>query len=93
MSKYEVISGPDTGKQGPEITPYLDTFHAVWNTNNYRNYMTNNNNNNDNIGEATCLYNSDYISNNNIGETIDIYSESLFEMTAIAICLRLFFNE
>ena len=36
MSKYGVISGPylpvfspDTGKYGPEITPYLDTFHAV----------------------------------------------------------------
>ena len=30
MSKYGVISGPNTGKYGPEITPYLDTFHAVW---------------------------------------------------------------
>ena len=36
MSKYGVISGsyfpvfsPNTGKYGPEITPYLDTFHAV----------------------------------------------------------------
>ena len=29
MFKYEVISGPNTGKHGPEITPYLDTFHAV----------------------------------------------------------------
>ena len=36
MSKYRVISGPyfpvfspNTGKYGPEITPYLDTFHAV----------------------------------------------------------------
>ena len=36
VSKYEVISGPyfpvlglNTGKYGPEITPYLDTFHAV----------------------------------------------------------------
>ena len=36
MSKYGVISGPNfsvfspnTGKHGPEITPYLDTFHAV----------------------------------------------------------------
>ena len=35
-NKYEVISGPhfpvfnpNTGKYGPEITPYLDTFHAV----------------------------------------------------------------
>ena len=34
MSKYGVISGPyfpvfgpNTGKYGPEITPYLDTFH------------------------------------------------------------------
>ena len=36
MSKYGVISGPyfpvfspKTGKYGPEITPYLDTFHGV----------------------------------------------------------------
>ena len=36
MSKYGVISGPyfpvfspNTGKYGPEITPYLGTFHAV----------------------------------------------------------------
>ena len=36
MSKYGVISGPcftvfnpNAGKYGPEITPYLDTFHAV----------------------------------------------------------------
>ena len=29
VSKYGVISGPNTGKHGPEITPYLDTFHAV----------------------------------------------------------------
>ena len=29
MSKYGVISGPNTGKYGSEITPYLDTFHAV----------------------------------------------------------------
>ena len=36
VSKYRVISGPyfpafglKTGKYGPEITPYLDTFHAV----------------------------------------------------------------
>ena len=36
VSKYGVISGPyfpavgmNTGKGGPEITPYLDTFHAV----------------------------------------------------------------
>ena len=29
MSKYGVISGPNTGKYGPEITPYFDTFHAV----------------------------------------------------------------
>ena len=30
---YEVISdpyfSPNTGKYGPKITPYLDTFHAV----------------------------------------------------------------
>ena len=36
MSKYRVISGPhfpefspNKGKYGPEITLYLDTFHAV----------------------------------------------------------------
>ena len=36
MSKYEVFSGSYfsvlgliTGKYGPEISPYLDTFHAV----------------------------------------------------------------
>ena len=36
VSKYEVISGlyfpvfsPNTGKYGPEITPYLGTFHAM----------------------------------------------------------------
>ena len=36
VSKYGVISGlyfhvvsPNTGKYGPEINPYLDTFHAV----------------------------------------------------------------
>ena len=38
MSKNGIISGPyfpvfglDTGKYGPEITPYLDTFQAVYN--------------------------------------------------------------
>ena len=37
LSKYGVTSGPyfpvfglNTGKYGPEITPYLETFHAVW---------------------------------------------------------------
>ena len=29
MSKYEVISGPYFPVFGPEITPYLDFFHAV----------------------------------------------------------------
>ena len=29
MSKHGVISGPNTGKYGPEMTPYLDTFHTV----------------------------------------------------------------
>ena len=36
MSEYGFISGPyfpvfssNTGKYGPEITPYLDTFHAM----------------------------------------------------------------
>ena len=37
LSKYRVIFGPyfpvfspNKGKYGPEKTPYLDTFHAVW---------------------------------------------------------------
>ena len=30
MSKYGVLSGPNTGKYGPEITPYLETFNAVY---------------------------------------------------------------
>ena len=29
MSKYGVFSGPNTGKYGPEKTPYLNTFHAM----------------------------------------------------------------
>ena len=29
VSKYGVISGPNTGKKRPEKTPYLGTFHAV----------------------------------------------------------------
>ena len=29
MSKYGVFSGPNTGKYGPEKTPYLDNVHAV----------------------------------------------------------------
>ena len=29
VSKYGVISGPNTGKYRREVTPYLDTFHAV----------------------------------------------------------------
>ena len=39
MSRYAVNSGPyfpvlelNTGKYGPEITPYLDIFHAVLRT-------------------------------------------------------------
>ena len=37
LSRYGVFSGPcfpvfspNTGKFGPEKTPYLDTFHAVY---------------------------------------------------------------
>ena len=26
---YSPVSSPNTGKYGPEKTPYLDTFHAV----------------------------------------------------------------
>ena len=26
---YFPVSSPNTGKYGPEKTPYLDTFHAV----------------------------------------------------------------
>ena len=29
VSKYGVISGPNTGKHGQEITSHLDTFHVV----------------------------------------------------------------
>ena len=29
VSKYGDFSGPNTGKYGPEKTPYLDTFHAL----------------------------------------------------------------
>ena len=29
MSKYGVISAPNTGKYGPEITQYLDTFQSA----------------------------------------------------------------
>ena len=29
VSKYGVISGPNTGKYGPEMAPYFDNFHAV----------------------------------------------------------------
>ena len=46
MSKYGVISGPyfpvfglNTGKYGPEIAPYWDTFHAVYNYNYNYNYI------------------------------------------------------
>ena len=27
--QYFLVFGPNTGKCGPEKTPYLDTFHAV----------------------------------------------------------------
>ena len=30
-SKYEVFSGPNTGKYGSEKTSYLDTFYIVQN--------------------------------------------------------------
>ena len=46
MSKYGVTSGPyfpvfspKTGKHGPEITPYLDTFHPVNGTVNLSTYL------------------------------------------------------
>ena len=29
MERYSVFS-PNAGKYGPEITPYLDTFHVVY---------------------------------------------------------------
>ena len=29
VSKYRLLSGPNTGKYGPEKTPYLDTFNAI----------------------------------------------------------------
>ena len=31
MSRYGVFFGKNTGKYGPEKTPYLDTFYAVLN--------------------------------------------------------------
>ena len=30
MSKYGVFYGPNTEKYGPEKTPYLDTFYAMY---------------------------------------------------------------
>ena len=46
MPKYGVISGPyfpvfglNTGKHGPEITPYLDTFHKVSEEIKYSSYV------------------------------------------------------
>ena len=36
VSKYGVISGPNTGKYGPEISLYLDNFHAVNNCGNHK---------------------------------------------------------
>ena len=32
---YLSVFSPDAGKYGPEITPYLDTFHAVVNQRRY----------------------------------------------------------
>ena len=29
MRNYFSVFSPNTGKYGPEITPYLDTFHAL----------------------------------------------------------------
>ena len=46
MSKYGIISGPyfpvfspNTGKYGPEITPHVDTIHAVKETNIKKEYI------------------------------------------------------
>ena len=46
MSNYWVICGPcfpafelNTGKYGPEITPCLDTFHAVDEWQNVKNFV------------------------------------------------------
>ena len=30
MTTYPSVFSPNKGKYGPEKTPYLDTFHAVW---------------------------------------------------------------
>ena len=30
MNQYLSVFSPNTGKYGPEITPYLDTFHALF---------------------------------------------------------------
>ena len=38
MSKYRVISGPYFSVFGPEIIPFLDTFHAVTFSNSFSVY-------------------------------------------------------
>ena len=37
MSKYVFFPGPNAGKYGPGITPYLDTFRAVYYSNQHVN--------------------------------------------------------
>ena len=36
--RYFTVFGLNTGKYGPEQTPYLDTFHAVLACRKYKNY-------------------------------------------------------
>ena len=33
LSDFWSVFRPNTGQYGPEITPYMDTFHAVWDPN------------------------------------------------------------
>ena len=39
VSKYRVFSGPDTGKCGPEQTPFMGTFHRVTRRENSNNIL------------------------------------------------------
>ena len=63
VSKYEVISGPyslvfglNTGKYGQEITPYLDTFHAVFHCQWYRPILNSYEATAVSLGETNCNF-------------------------------------
>ena len=38
-TEYLSVFSPNAGKYGPEITPYLDTFHTVRNHQNHHNHL------------------------------------------------------